>query len=52
MKKKHNKKPKEICDVCGCDVFINLGIYDITGMCGVCSTGESVLAYEDQHPRV
>lgn len=37
---------KNICMVCECEVFFNLDIYELTGMCGTCSTGESRLNYE------
>jgi hypothetical protein len=40
-------KEKHICDVCGTEVIFNLHIYEITGMCGTCSTGEARLNYEE-----
>jgi hypothetical protein len=48
-KSKHNKnkQQKRICDVCGCDVIYNVGIYEMTGLCGTCATGESRLNYEE-----
>jgi ribosomal protein S27AE len=44
--KKLKRKTPE-CDVCGIEVIFNLHIYNITGMCGACSTGESRLNYEE-----
>jgi hypothetical protein len=35
------------CEVCECEVFFNLDIFKITGMCGTCSTGEARLNYEE-----
>lgn len=51
MSKKKNKKPKEICDSCGQEVLINLGLYDETGLCGTCCMGEAELSYTDEYPR-
>ena len=36
-----------ICDNCGTEVYFNVDIWEITGMCGCCSTGESRLNYEE-----
>ncbi len=36
-----------ICSACGQEVFFNLDIYDMTGMCGTCTTGEARLNYEE-----
>jgi hypothetical protein len=36
-----------ICVVCGCRVVFNLHIYELTGMCGTCTTGEARLNYEE-----
>lgn len=53
-KSKHNKNvfknnyiKSRICDICDCIVVFNTNIYDITGMCGACATGESRLNYEE-----
>jgi len=35
------------CESCGCEVFFNLDIYELTGMCGACTTGEARLNYEE-----
>lgn len=40
-------EPKPICEVCQCEVFFNFHIYELTGMCGTCSTGEARLNYEE-----
>jgi len=50
MNKKPKKKtttPRPICSVCGIEVFFNLDIYELTGMCGTCTTGEARLNYEE-----
>lgn len=36
-----------ICSVCGIEVIFNLNIYELTGMCGTCTTGEARLNYEE-----
>jgi len=53
-KNKSKKTPRNIeeaeeriCDVCGTEVIFNTHIYDLTGMCGTCSTGEARLNYEE-----
>lgn len=49
MKKKPIAKRDEeqVCSSCGCLVFFNLDIYERTGMCGTCTTGEARLNYEE-----
>lgn len=42
-----NKEKKPICAVCGIEVVFNLYIFEHTGMCGTCSTGEARLNYEE-----
>lgn len=46
-RKWEDSKGKRICDVCGIEVIFNVDIYEITGMCGACSTGEARLNYEE-----
>lgn len=41
----HSCEP--ICSVCGIQVIFNLDIYERTGMCGTCTTGEARLNYEE-----
>lgn len=47
--KKKSKTEEELptCSVCECEVVFNLHIYELTGMCGTCSTGEARLNYEE-----
>ena len=37
-----------ICIACGQEVIFNLHIWDLTGMCGTCTTGEARLNYEEE----
>lgn len=51
MTKKKKPKKKVIehtCDVCEQPIFINFNIYKLTGLCGVCATGESELLYTNE----
>lgn len=44
---KQKEIEERICEVCEIEVIFNTHIYDITGMCGTCSTGEARLNYEE-----
>ncbi len=45
--KEEPKTLERICDSCGIEVVFNLSIYDASGMCGTCTTGEARLNYEE-----
>jgi len=47
IRQKKENEEKMICQSCGQEIFFNVDIYEKTGMCGACTTGEARLNFEE-----